>query len=128
MKNERSESRPEDVCELYCFNETLVSRLRESLPKDEEIERTTTLFIAMGSRTRLLVLYCLAQADELCVCDIANTLQMNLSTISHQLRVLRSAGLVRFRSEGKMAFYRLARRETGQLLHSELERGMAPVT
>ena len=115
-------SDPQDVCELYCFNEALVKRLRESLPEDGEVEQAAASFSAIGSRTRLLVVYCLSQADELCVCDIANALQMNLSTISHQLRLLRGAGLVRFRSEGKMAFYRLSRREIGKLVRSELQR------
>jgi DNA-binding transcriptional ArsR family regulator len=111
----------EDICELYCFNEALVDRLRKGLPADEEIERAVALFSAMGSRTRLLILYCLSQADELCVCDIANALQMNLSTISHQLRVLRSAGLIRFRTEGKMSFYRLPDQEIGELVRAQME-------
>ena len=125
MKNGRLKSQPKDVCELYCFNEMLVNRLRQSLPEDDEVEQATALFSAMGSRTRLLVLFCLSQADELCVCDIANALQMNLSTISHQLRVLRLGGLVRFRTEGKMTFYRLSRPETGKLVRAELERTAA---
>jgi DNA-binding transcriptional ArsR family regulator len=125
VENDRRDSQPADVCERYCFNEPLVNRLRGSLPEEDEIERATTRFSAMGSRTRLLILYCLSQAEELCVCDIANALGMNLSTVSHQLRVLRSAGLVRFRSEGKMAFYRLIGEETGRLVLWELERPAA---
>jgi DNA-binding transcriptional ArsR family regulator len=120
MCDECPSDQPKDVCELYCFNEALVTRLRESLPEEEAVEQATGSFSAMGNRTRLLILYCLSQSDELCVCDIANALQMNLSTISHQLRVLRSADLVRFRSEGKMSFYRLSRAETGELVCSRL--------
>lgn len=108
MSSERLGNQAKDVCELYCFNEALVNRLRESLPEDKALDRATALFGAMGGRTRLLILHCLSQAKELCVCDIANALGMNLSTISHQLRYLRQLGMVAFRSEGKMAFYRLA--------------------
>ena len=116
-----------DVCELYCFNEALVTRLRESLPEDGQVEQAAASFNAIGNRTRLLILYCLSEADELCVCDIANALRMNLSTISHQLRVLRSAGLVRFRREGKIVFYRLSSPETGELVRSAVE-GSAAIT
>ncbi len=101
-----------DTCELFCFNEELVNGLRECLPEEAEVARAEELFAALGNRTRLLILYCLSQADELCVCDIANALEMNLSTVSHQLRHLRLVGLVTFRSEGRMAFYRLADERT----------------
>lgn len=125
MKQQHSvqgSSRPHkrDTCRLYCFNEKLVRRLRECLPETEAVENAKSVFAALGNGTRLLVLYCLAQAEELCVCDIANTLQMNLSTISHQLRHLRALGLVACRSEGKMAFYRLGSRRVSDLLRVEL--------
>ena len=80
------------------------------------MQRATAFFSALGSRTRLLVLHCLCQAEELCVCDIANALRMNLSTVSHQLRYLRGCGLITYRSEGKMAFYRLADTRVRELL------------
>ncbi len=108
-KQSKSDGGP-DSCELFCFNEALVARLRTHLPRPEPLVQAETFFSALGSRSRLLVLHCLCQADELCVCDIANALEMNLSTVSHQLRYLRQVGLVTFRSEGKMAFYRLADR------------------
>jgi DNA-binding transcriptional ArsR family regulator len=127
MGNERLSSQSKDVCELYCFNETLVNRLRQGLPEDEALERATALFSAMGSRTRLLILYCLSQAEELCVCDIANALAMNLSTISHQLRHLRQVGMVAFRSEGKMAFYRLTDERARTALAESLSAGSVTV-
>jgi DNA-binding transcriptional ArsR family regulator len=101
-------SHESDTCELFCFNEDLVASLRAARPDATRVEAAAQFFSALGSRTRLLILYCLTQAEELCVCDIANALEMNLSTVSHQLRHLRQADLVTYRSEGKMAFYRLA--------------------
>jgi DNA-binding transcriptional ArsR family regulator len=100
--------RESDTCELFCFNQDLVNRLRAVTPDAARIDEAEQFFAALGSRTRLLILFCLTEAEELCVCDIANALEMNLSTVSHQLRHLRQAGLVTFRSEGRMAFYRLA--------------------
>ena len=70
----------------------------------------------------LLILHCLSQAEELCVCDIANALRMNLSTVSHQLRRLRTLGLVTYRSQGKMAFYCLADRRVAELVDAEFDR------
>ncbi len=113
-----------DTCGLYCFNEDLVRELRKSLPTAKTMQTAENLFKALGSRTRLLVLYCLSQSEELCVCDIANALRLNLSTISHQLRLLRSLGLVAYRSEGKMAFYRLVDERVGDLIRVELQEAL----
>ena len=107
-------------CELYCFNEALVSRLRENLPDADRLIRAGSFFAALGNRTRLAVLHCLCQAEELCVCDIANALKMNLSTVSHQLRQLRDAGFVSYRSQGKMAFYRLTEQRIRRLIEGQL--------
>ena len=110
-----------DSCELYCFNAELVGTLRRALPGAEQVGRVEEIFSALGNRTRLLILHCLSQAEELCVCDIANALEMNLSTVSHQLRHLRALGLVTYRSEGRMAFYRMADRRVGDLVSAELQ-------
>jgi DNA-binding transcriptional ArsR family regulator len=109
-----------DSCELYCFNAELVGKLRRALPLPEQVGHVEKLFSALGNRTRLLILHCLSQAEELCVCDIANALEMNLSTVSHQLRHLRALGLVTYRSEGRMAFYRTADKRVGDLVSAEL--------
>lgn len=116
-----------DTCELYCFNKAVVNRLRRNLPEAQKLQQVEAFFAALGSRTRLLILCCLSQAHELCVCDIANALDMNLSTVSHQLRYLRGVNLVAYRSEGKMAFYRLADARVSAVLRAELGLAEAPV-
>ncbi|MFW6457612.1 MAG: ArsR/SmtB family transcription factor, partial [Planctomycetota bacterium] len=68
----------EDTCGAFCYNEKVVERLRTALPGEEKLDEMAEFFSALGNRTRLLVLTCLCEADELCVCDIANTLDMNL--------------------------------------------------
>ena len=64
------------------------------------------LFKIFGDSTRLRIMSALLH-HELCVCDIADVLEMNQSAISHQLRVLRTAGLIKVRRSGKSAFYSL---------------------
>ena len=108
-------------CRVNCFNVKLVGRLRRSLPDADAVGRAEALFGALGNRNRLLILSCLAQVDELCVCDIANALDMNVSTLSHQLRHLRGMGLVKFRNEGRMVFYNLADPRVAGILSAEFD-------
>jgi DNA-binding transcriptional ArsR family regulator len=65
------------------------------------------VFKVLGDQTRIKILSLLAAEEELCVCDIAEALEMGQSAISHQLRVLRTARLVKFRKDGKEALYSL---------------------
>ncbi len=115
-----AESVGEDTCDEFCYNEKVVERLRTVLPREEQLDEMTDFFSALGNQTRVLILTCLCEAEELCVCDIANTLDMNLSTVSHQLRRLRSLGLITYRRDGKMAFYRLSDPRVERLLDEEL--------
>ena len=80
-----------------------LARLHEA--DDETSLRLAEVFKVLGDRTRIKLLSLLMQKEELCVCDIAEALGMGQSAISHQLRVLRGARLVKFRKEGKEAFY-----------------------
>ncbi len=116
----------EDTCDEFSAREEVVEQLRSTLPGDETVGDAEEFFSALSGRTRLLILCCLAQTDELCVCDLASALELELSTVSHQLRRLRSAGLVTYRKDGKMAFYRLADDAAGELVRSRL--GVSPVT
>ena len=75
-------------------------------PADETLYRLADLYKVFGDPTRIRILYALS-GGELCVCDIAEALGMGQSAISHQLRVLRNARLVKFRKVGKEAFYSL---------------------
>jgi ArsR family transcriptional regulator len=72
-----------------------------------EVTELAQLFKVLGDPTRTRILRAL-RSGELCVCDISNVLNMSISSVSHQLRVLRQHDLVRFRREGKIVFYSLA--------------------
>ena len=76
------------------------------MPKDENLYDLAEFFKVFGDTTRIKILYVLFQA-ELCVCDIAALLGMTQSAISHQLRVLKQARLVKYRKDGKVVYYSL---------------------
>ena len=85
----------------------LISSVNEDMPDEEMLYDLAELFRIFGDSTRIKILYVLFEA-EMCVCDIAQILNMTQSAISHQLRVLKQARLVRNRREGKQIYYSLA--------------------
>lgn len=95
-----------DICALFCYNKTKVNDLKRTMPSDVRMEGLTDIFKVLSDKTRTKILYMLSKG-ELCVCDIAHVLGLSLSATSHQLRILRNLELVKYRSEGRMAFYRL---------------------
>ncbi|QGY40673.1 metalloregulator ArsR/SmtB family transcription factor [Pseudodesulfovibrio cashew] len=83
-----------------------VSMVRSGMLSEREFLFMAELFKALGDYTRVRILYALS-IHELCVCALAEVLDMSQSAISHQLRLLRAAKLVRYRKEGKNVFYAL---------------------
>jgi DNA-binding transcriptional ArsR family regulator len=83
-----------------------VRSARQALSPEREILSLAEVFRTLGDPTRVKILQALS-VEELCVCDLARLLGISESATSHQLRVLRGQKLVRFRKEGKMAFYSL---------------------
>ncbi len=81
--------------------------MKDQLPDEELLYDLAELFKVFGDSTRIKILYLLFES-EMCVCDIAQLLNMTISAISHQLRVLKQSQLVRFRREGKTVYYSLA--------------------
>ena len=98
----------EELCNVPCFKESLVKKLRSKMPPEELIEETRVLFGALADRARLKILYSLKHADELCVCDVAHLLGSSVSTASHHLRKLRDLKLLKYRNDGKMSYYSLS--------------------
>lgn len=84
-----------------------VSIAEELMPDIDTLYDLADLYRIFGDSTRIRILYVLYE-NEVCVCDIAEILNMTMSAISHQLRVLKSAGLVKYRREGKTCYYSLA--------------------
>ncbi len=96
-----------DRCDCDVIHEEAVGRVRARLPDEEALCDLADLYKVFGDSTRIRILSAV-DGDELCVCDIAALLGMSKSAISHQLRLLRQAGLVRGRRDGKIVFYSLA--------------------
>lgn len=83
-----------------------VMKAMELQPEDEVLYDLAELFKVFGDSTRIRILYALFET-ELCVGDIAQILNLNQSSVSHQLRILKASKLVKFRREGKSMFYSL---------------------
>ncbi len=88
-------------------HDEVLAKVRAEMPEAELLGRLGDLFKVFGEPTRIKILYSLFEA-ELCVCAIAELLEMEQSAISHQLKVLKNARLVKSRREGKTVFYSLA--------------------
>jgi len=95
-----------DSCNCTIIHEDVVDRVRVDMPEEENLYNLADLFKVLGDSTRVRILSALFQA-EMCVCDIAALLNMSQSAISHQLRVLKQARLVKNRRDGKVVYYSL---------------------
>ena len=95
-----------ESCSCSIIHEDAVSKVRNSMPEEETLYDLAELFKVFGDTTRIKIL-CALFESEMCVCDIAALLSMNQSAISHQLRVLKQARLVKYRKEGKVVYYSL---------------------
>lgn len=95
-----------EKCDCTIIHEDIVKDVGENMPKEESLYDLAELFKVFGDTTRIKILYALFAA-EMCVCDIAVLLNMTQSAISHQLRVLKQARLVKYRKAGKVVYYTL---------------------
>lgn len=89
------------------LHEDIIAKVSEQMPPEEVLYDLAELFKVFGDSTRVRILFVLFES-EMCVCDIAQLLNMNQSAISHQLRVLKQARLVKYRRDGKTVYYSLA--------------------
>lgn len=95
------------VCEVHEVHDDVITKVKENTPSEDLLLKLSDFFKVMGDMTRMKILYALFNADELCVCDLSKLLDKTQSAISHQLRILRQANLVKFRKEGKVVYYSL---------------------
>ena len=109
-----------DHCEITQVHQGAVDQVRQVLPPDEVLSDLADLFKIFGDSTRIKILYALLRS-ELCVCDIADLLGLTQSAISHQLRVLRSSKLVKFRRDGKTLYYSLADEHVCRIISQGME-------
>lgn len=94
-------------CESIETHPEILEKINAGMPAEEELYDLAELFKVFGDSTRIRILYVLFEA-EVCVCDLAEVLNMTQSAISHQLKILKQSKLVKARREGKSIFYSLA--------------------
>ena len=109
-----------EQCDYMHLHEKVIEQVQEEMPEEEILYDLAELFKVFGDSTRIKILYVLFQS-EMCVCDIAQLLNMSQSAISHQLRVLKQAQLVKYRREGKTVLYSLADAHVNTILNQGLE-------
>lgn len=97
----------DDRCDLLCLDLDKAERLRRERLTVEAAETAATFARALADPTRLAIAAALAGSEELCVCDLAWVMERAQNLVSHHVRALRAAGLVRSRREGKMVMYAL---------------------
>src|SRR5665811_74956 len=93
-------------CSINVIHEDIIKKVSSLMPDDKKLYELSDLFKVLGDTTRVKIIYALLES-EMCVCDISALFNMNQSAISHQLRTLKQARLVKFRREGKVVYYSL---------------------
>jgi len=109
-----------DVCDCNVIHEDIVDMVKAKMPVESQLYDLADFFKVLGDSTRVKIMWAL-DSEELCVCDLAVLLNMTKSAISHQLRTLRQANLVKFRKKGKIVFYSFADDHVKHILEKGLE-------
>ena len=110
-----------DTCQVRCFNADLVTQIRETLPEENILEEASIIFGILADRSRIKIIYALRNGEELCVCDIASMLNVTIATASHHLRKMRDLKLLKYRNDGKLAYYSLKKRHIADILSYSLK-------
>lgn len=107
------------VCSVNLIDEAKVTAVRNNMSPEETLRRLAETFKVLGDPTRVRILHSLS-LDELCVCDIASLLGTTKSAVSHQLRLLRSLRMVKYRKNGRIVYYSLDDSHVGNLIREGL--------
>ena len=108
------------ICDCEVIHSDVVEEVKAKMPVEDVIFDLSDFFKVLGDSTRVKIMWALDQS-EMCVCDLAVLLNMTKSAISHQLRSLKQANLVKFRKEGKVVFYSLADDHVKDIFEKGLE-------
>ena len=100
MKNEI------EKCQITIIHQHTVNEVKARMPEDEKLYDLAELFKVFGDSTRIKIIYALFES-EMCVCDLSALLDISQSAISHQLKTLKQARLVKNRRDGKVIYYSL---------------------
>ena len=103
-----------DICEVSVIHDDVLARVREKMPPEEPVYEVSELFKVFGDSTRSRII-CALHIEELCVNDLSALLNMTQSAVSHQLRILRQARLVKSRKDGRVVYYSLDDDHIGEI-------------
>lgn len=109
-----------EMCQCHLVHTEIVAQVKEVMENIEVVYALSDFFKVMGDSTRMRIMAALDN-EELCVCDLAEVLGMTKSAVSHQLKVLKDAQLVKFRREGKNVFYTLKDHHVKTILEMGIE-------
>lgn len=107
-------------CDCNHIHEDVVESTRAHMPDDEMLFDLAEFFKVFADSTRIKILWALHE-NELCVCDIAVVLNMTKSAVSHQLKILRQANLVKNRKDGKVVYYTLSDEHVKEIFEMAVE-------
>ncbi len=107
-------------CECEIVHSEIIETVKNMMPKETTFYQLSDFFKVFGDSTRIKILWALDN-NEMCVCDLAILLNVTKSAISHQLKALRQANLVKFRKEGKNVFYALQDMHVKDIFEKGLE-------
>ena len=113
-------SKNEFICDCNIIHEEVVKSTLKKMPAEDTFNKVAEFFKILGDTTRTKILFAL-DSNEMCVCDIANVLNMSKSSISHQLGTLRRMSIVKCRKEGKEVYYTLDDNHIKQVFEVALE-------
>ena len=94
-------------CDCFAIHEEVVDRVSAVMPKEDDFYGLANLYKMFADKTRVKILWALS-CEDMCVCDLSVLLDMTKSAISHQLKSLRLANLVKYDKQGKVVYYSLA--------------------
>ena len=95
-----------EICDCNVIHTDIVQQVKNQMPDEEPIYEVADLFKVFGDSTRARII-CALSISELCVCDLSALLDMSQSAVSHQLRTLKQARIVKNRRSGKVVYYSL---------------------
>ena len=104
------------ACDCEVIHEDVVARVREKMPNMDDFYAVASFYKMLADNTRMRILWALSQ-ESMCVCDLAVLLGMTKSAISHQLKALRLANLVKYIKKGKEVYYSLHDRRVVDILN-----------
>lgn len=103
-----------EFCEVNVIHEDILARVRGRMPEEAPIFEVSELFKMFGDSTRARII-CALNIEEMCVCDLAALLSMTHSAVSHQLRLLKTARMVKYRKVGRVVYYSLDDAHIGEI-------------